>query len=596
MNEQTQLVLPLAKAKENLRIVAGNNSIGMELLKNPGPHKVSPYGTWVSEVMLQQTRVETVIDYYNRWMTAFPTVESLSKATDAEVNSLWAGLGYYRRARMLHQGSKYIMNECQGKLPSTIEGLLKVPGIGSYTAGAISSIAFNDTSALVDGNVLRVFSRLFAIACSPKDPAFIKKSWDIANYLIEGCDSPSDFNQGLMELGATICVPKSPGCERCPMSEVCYTKNLASFYVDIQKDLNQKQFSSKDKLKPIPLLSSKEKPLKKSKKETQIIKLDFQEDENSVNDSLDRCKEEHRHIEDSQCQEITCEICQEKGINAIFNVLEALMKQDSTDITKSVVEAFPLKAEKKESKVEHLYVGLIELPIIKENCKHLSDEYSWYLMRKRPDRGLLANQWEFPWIKIPGKPNKEDLDLNKKGEKDKEGKSSTKKRKLNSSKMKENNLISELFSLLEKDVDLPKVFGTQMKNKRKKKSNSTPKESKEAAESLMLDGKSDYIQSIIEVGDLTHIFSHVKHHMKVVWIQLKPIRIKESHFNDNEMLKDLKLNWSIEEENSKAVSTWESVESKQQIGWLTYELLKKEGISTGMVKVLDAVEKIKSTE
>ncbi|GLE09720.1 hypothetical protein PINS_up021550 [Pythium insidiosum] len=141
------------------------------------PRTVAPYETWVSEIMLQQTRVDTVVDYFLRWTEKFPTVGALASASEEDVNALWAGLGYYRRARMLHAGAKYVMDNFGGVLPSTTEDLLTIPGIGPYTAGAISSIAFGNREPLVDGNVIRVVARLRAVGADPKNKQLINFSW-----------------------------------------------------------------------------------------------------------------------------------------------------------------------------------------------------------------------------------------------------------------------------------------------------------------------------------------------------------------------------------------------------------------------------------
>ncbi|KAM0862779.1 hypothetical protein ACQ4PT_045029 [Festuca glaucescens] len=182
------------------------------------------YAVWVSEVMLQQTRVPVVIDYYSRWMERWPTVETLAAATQEEVNEMWAGLGYYRRARFLLEGAKQIAEN--GEFPSTASTLRQVRGIGDYTAGAIASIAFNEVTPLVDGNVVRVISRLFAIADNPKESSTIKRFWELAGQLVDP-SRPGDFNQAMMELGATLCSKTKPGCSECPVSSHCQALALS---------------------------------------------------------------------------------------------------------------------------------------------------------------------------------------------------------------------------------------------------------------------------------------------------------------------------------------------------------------------------------
>lgn len=189
------------------------------------------YAVWVSEVMLQQTRVETVIDYYNRWMQKWPTLHHLSLASLEEVNEMWAGLGYYRRARCLLEGAKMI-SEGKCGFPRTTSALREVPGIGNYTAGAIASIAFKEAVPVVDGNVVRVIARLKAISSNPKHSATIKNIWRLAGQLVDPC-KPGDFNQALMELGATICTPLKPICSACPVSDQCSVLSMSESHRSI---------------------------------------------------------------------------------------------------------------------------------------------------------------------------------------------------------------------------------------------------------------------------------------------------------------------------------------------------------------------------
>ncbi|CAH9073460.1 unnamed protein product [Cuscuta europaea] len=183
------------------------------------------YEVWVSEIMLQQTRVQTVIDYFNRWMEKWPTVQHLARASLEEVNEIWAGLGYYRRARFLLEGAKMIVANGNG-FPNTASDLRKVKGIGEYTAGAIASIAFNEKVPVVDGNVVRVIARLKAISANPKSKATVKNLWDLAGQLVDPC-RPGDLNQSLMELGATTCSPLNPRCDACPISTQCGALSLS---------------------------------------------------------------------------------------------------------------------------------------------------------------------------------------------------------------------------------------------------------------------------------------------------------------------------------------------------------------------------------
>jgi len=179
-----------------------------------------PYKIWVSEIMLQQTQVATVIPYYKRWLKAFPSLAALAQAPLSKAMELWAGLGYYRRVRMLHQAANYIQKKLQGEIPGTAEALRKLPGIGRYTAGAIASIAWGEKTPVLDGNVIRILTRIFAVAQSVDRPETLERLWAIAASLLPEKD-PGDLNQALMELGATVCFPSNPQCARCPVKKDC---------------------------------------------------------------------------------------------------------------------------------------------------------------------------------------------------------------------------------------------------------------------------------------------------------------------------------------------------------------------------------------
>lgn len=179
-----------------------------------------PYGTWISEIMLQQTQVATVMDYYRRWMIRFPDIASLAGADEADVLEAWAGLGYYSRARNVLATARRIAAEHGGRFPWRREELLELKGIGEYTAGAIASLAFNRPEPILDGNIVRVFSRLNAMDFLPDDKAGKRAYWDLARTWTESHE-PALVNEGLMELGALVCTPKSPACDRCPLTRFC---------------------------------------------------------------------------------------------------------------------------------------------------------------------------------------------------------------------------------------------------------------------------------------------------------------------------------------------------------------------------------------
>jgi A/G-specific adenine glycosylase len=176
-----------------------------------------PYRVWLSEIMLQQTRVAAVISHYREFLRRFPTVERLAAARESSVLAAWSGLGYYRRARMLHAAAKLVAGELGGEFPRTADGLRQLPGIGRYTAAAVASIAFGEPVAVVDGNVERVLRRFFASDLSQE------KIWQAAEALLDR-SRPGDFNQAMMELGATVCAPHAPACLTCPVMELCATR------------------------------------------------------------------------------------------------------------------------------------------------------------------------------------------------------------------------------------------------------------------------------------------------------------------------------------------------------------------------------------
>ena len=179
-----------------------------------------PYRTWVSEAMLQQTRVDTVIPYYERFLSRFPDLPALAAADEPDVLKMWEGLGYYSRARNLWNGAKMVMTDFDGHLPADAVKLRKIPGIGPYMAGAIASIAFNIPIPAVDGNVIRVISRLYDIRENVTLPAVRRRIESLAASLVPS-DRPGDHNQAMMDLGAGICVPGTPECGRCPVSSFC---------------------------------------------------------------------------------------------------------------------------------------------------------------------------------------------------------------------------------------------------------------------------------------------------------------------------------------------------------------------------------------
>lgn len=192
-------------------------------VKRPLPWRrdKDPYRVWLSEVMLQQTRVATAIPYYERFLRAFPSVRALAGASDDEVRALWSGLGYYRRARMLHQAAQRVVDA--GKFPRTAAQWRELPGVGSYTAAAVASICFGERVVALDGNLERVIARLEAFDGNPKSASGGRHLRAAGHHLLDA-KRPGDSNQALMELGATICLPVQPRCEECPLASSCQAR------------------------------------------------------------------------------------------------------------------------------------------------------------------------------------------------------------------------------------------------------------------------------------------------------------------------------------------------------------------------------------
>ncbi|KAG1707985.1 hypothetical protein DVH05_024636 [Phytophthora capsici] len=403
------------------------------------PRKVAPYETWVSEIMLQQTRVDTVVDYFLRWIDKFPTVAALAEANEEDVNALWAGLGYYRRARMLHAGAKYVVENYDGELPSTVDQLLTIPGIGPYTAGAIASIAFGNREPLVDGNVIRVMARMRAVGADPKNKKLINFSWKAAKELVSECDRPGALNQALMELGATMCTVQNPQCSDCPVKSVCLAYEEAN------------EVKSKSESAPI--------------------------------------------------EESTCSICD-------------YTRAMEWDGTQTEVTKYPLKAKKNDSKNEVIAVAVVSFDSPKDEIvtptkgkrkatKSIDVDSTWkFLMSKRPEGGLLAGQWEFLH-----------------------------------SKMSDGDKIPPLSKRKTfMDARLNDTF---------------------AKSTLVQSGKS--IPERHDLGELTHIFSHVKHHMGIEHLHFK---------SQPELL---------------------PAAESDDLRWMTVAEMNRLGITTGVKKILQRV-------
>jgi len=320
---------------------------------------VTGYSVWVSEIMLQQTRVEAVIPFYLAWMKTFPTVYALAKASEDEVNAHWAGLGFYRRARMLHKGSKYVVDDLDGIVPSSVDELIKIDGIGRYTASAVASIAFDQCVPVVDGNVCRVLSRLRGIANNIKAPIFKDKlGWNVAQQIVSAGDGTraGEVNQALMELGATYCAPSGTGIDvRDPLIEFYASTQIGRGLAAVRSRNGTDEFVSAASAK------------RKGKR---------------------------------------CSLCDPDGIsNVLIHIQEGLRTKDAdrnaSDHAAAAGHASLPTAPIKKNKREEI-VAVVAL-----SCEVKGSTEKKWLMTRRPKTGLLAGQWEFPsscvWTSADGK-------------------------------------------------------------------------------------------------------------------------------------------------------------------------------------------------
>lgn len=217
MRRKTQAVSPTKDVSIREKLIQWFRYAQRDL---PWRRSYDAYGVWISEIMLQQTQVRTVLPYFERWMRRFPDIRSVAEASEEEILKLWEGLGYYSRARSIHKTAQLLMRDHLGELPRDHSALLKLPGIGRYTAGAIMSVAFNEDYPLVDGNVERVLTRIFDIDTPPGEAATKRAVWQIAERLMVSGQA-RQFNQAMMELGALVCLPKKPLCPECPIQGEC---------------------------------------------------------------------------------------------------------------------------------------------------------------------------------------------------------------------------------------------------------------------------------------------------------------------------------------------------------------------------------------
>ncbi|KAK4199462.1 putative A/G-specific adenine DNA glycosylase [Triangularia verruculosa] len=339
-------------------------------LTNPSRADLSrrAYEVWISEIMLQQTRVATVIGYWNKWMVKWPTIEALAQATEEEVVNMWTGLGYYSRARRIHTAAQKVVGdkEMHGLLPDTVEDLMKhIPGVGRYTAGAISAIVFGRAEPMVDGNVMRVLSRQMGLMADVKgDKKVTDVLWEAADSLVKSVaeeegekgDKPGLWGQALMELGSTICTPK-PQCGKCPITESCkaYAEGLS-----LARGLKLDTIDIEDGIACVlcePLVEHAVQVSTKKKRQPQTSKF-FETFRATVAGEPD--------------------------------VIGTALTSVELDAIVAHAQRFPLKKPKKQVREEETLVCAI---------RRVSD--GQYLLSRRPDKGLLAGLWEFPSYILP---------------------------------------------------------------------------------------------------------------------------------------------------------------------------------------------------
>ena len=412
-------------------------------------------------------------------MKSFPTVYELASATEDEVNSHWAGLGFYRRARYLHQGAKYVVQELDGELPTTPQGLSKISGVGPYTAAAIASIAFGVCVPVVDGNVCRVLSRLKGIANHIKHPVLKDKlGWKLAAQIVEAGDgsSPGLVNQALMELGATYCAPAGSGIDdRDPLRDYYLSTQLGRAYLSALHDGG-----------PDP----RDEIIENTKKR--------------------------------------CELCDPDGTQIVLEKLRESINADGTTMEEAARighSVFPLDPPKTDKREEDLAMGVLRNR--SENLEGSTNDSIRYLMVKRPKDGLLASQWEFPnvCVQIRKKNKNKKTDLSPGPKKTERDRALTE------------FLLQDLFLDYQNDQ-----VATAVSN----------------------------LQRRAEKEPMEHIFSHVKHYM---WVEVGDLSAVTLGEND--------LEWVTP--------------SGREVRWMNKEDMQKVGITSGVKKVLQAVEKLSNS-
>lgn len=369
------------------------------------------YEVWVSEIMLQQTRVSTVIPYYQNWIAKWPTVQALASADQEEVLSAWKGLGYYSRATRLHEAAQQIVSEMNGIITSDVPGLLKIKGIGPYTAGAISSIAFGRAVPLLDGNVARVLSRQLGIYANVKDKKIEDLFWKVAGDLVKSaanCDSsqvssdiPGRWNQALMELGSTVCTPK-PKCSKCPIQTTCRARREAESWCDGLLEVTEKKETAKQEdvvdiedmctiCLPMPeedieAISADIVLLKQNSKKRSARQLESDKPSKIAKTSGKKQTTLDAFRKSKPVPEVVSDVLSEPAEE---------IHQDNdplSEVKSSYAALFPARVVKKQVPVQDCLVCIIRLSTQSTGKQ--------FLIEQRPPKGLLANLWQFPTLEL----------------------------------------------------------------------------------------------------------------------------------------------------------------------------------------------------
>jgi len=314
----------------------------------PWRNTSDPYKIWLSEIILQQTRVNQGLPYFNKFVSQYPTVQDLANAPEDEVMRLWQGLGYYSRARNLHECAKSVVKNYNGKFPRTYNELLKLKGVGKYTAAAIASFAFDQAVAVVDGNVFRVLGRYFDISDDISQPKTFTKFFDLANELIP-LDQAASFNQALMELGATVCTPKKPDCQNCPLGQFCEAR---IHHKQLELPVKKKKIKIKHRYLYYLIWQKDDRLAMKKRGANDIWQglFDFELIEStrslSTEEIFDKVNEQYHNAEVIEISEPVKHILSHQRLEAVFielkSVNENILKDNSLKYyTKQEVEDLP---------------------------------------------------------------------------------------------------------------------------------------------------------------------------------------------------------------------------------------------------------------